>query len=390
MKNKAVVVGGSSGVGLVAASLMVDQGWKVIIVDKTPPLNESLEQSDDIEYKYCDLLEYDKNLFGAFSNEDDVKCLLITAGIGKVCSFEYLHISEIENTVTVNTTATLKIINQFYSRINSDNDFYCGIISSIAGHVSSPLFATYAATKAALSRFIESVNIELEYKGLTNRILDISPGNIKGTRFYGADGIDEDSILPIAEDILASLKNKDTLLIPDYDKTYKSVLNRYKMNPHKFGLQSMEYKQDSGRAVEHHTARVGYLSGTFDLFHIGHLNLLKRAKRSCDYLVVGVHSSGAWKGKETFIPLNERKEILKALRFVDEVIDAPDEDSDAWNLVKYNYLFVGSDYRGTERFERYEKVLGKKGVKIIYFPYTTTTSSTQLRQAIRDVANNKV
>lgn len=388
MKKKALIVGGSSGVGLITASLMSNRGWKVIIIDKEPPIKECLSQNDDIEYKYCDLLDYNKELFSTFSNDEDVKCLLITAGIGKVCSFEYLHISEVEKTITINTVAALKIVSQFYDRINSSATFYCGIISSIAGHVSSPMFATYAASKAALSRFIESVNIELEYEGSLNRILDISPGNIKGTRFYGADSVDKSLILPIAEDILTSFKNRDTLLIPDYDETYKSVLNRYKKDPHKFGLQSMEYKKDSGRAIEHKTAKIGYLSGTFDLFHIGHLNLLRRAKKFCDYLVVGVHPSGEWKGKETFIPLNERKEILKALRFVDEVIDAPDEDSDAWDLVRYNYLFVGSDYQGTERFERYERELGEKGVKIVYFPYTTTTSSTQLRQAIKDASKN--
>ena len=126
---------------------------------------------------------------------------------------------------------------------------------------------------------------------------------------------------------------------------------------------------------------MGYLSGTFDLFHIGHLNLLKRAKAECDYLIVGVHRSGSWKGKETYIPFEERCKILESNRYVDRVVESPNEDSDAWNLFHYDKLFVGSDYEGTERFKRYEALLEGKA-QIIYFPYTKSTSSTQLRDAI--------
>ena len=99
----------------------------------------------------------------------------------------------------------------------------------------------------------------------------------------------------------------------------------------------------------------GYLSGTFDLFHIGHLNLLRRAKSFCDRLIVGVHESGARKGKATFIPLEERMKIVAACRYVDEVIPAPAEDSDAWESHHFQRLFVGSDYLGSERFQRYMK-----------------------------------
>lgn len=131
---------------------------------------------------------------------------------------------------------------------------------------------------------------------------------------------------------------------------------------------------------------VGYMSGTFDLFHIGHLNILRRAKANCDYLVVGVHPSGAHKGKQTYIPFDERKEIISELRCVDKVIDAPDEDIDCWEEIKFDRLFVGSDYIGTERFARYEKELNGKA-QIIYFPYTQGTSSTKLREAL-DVLRN--
>ena len=129
---------------------------------------------------------------------------------------------------------------------------------------------------------------------------------------------------------------------------------------------------------------IGYLSGTFDLFHVGHLNLLQRAKKQCDYLIVGVHDSGEWKGKETFIPLAERKQIVAACKYVDKVVDAEVEDSTAWEKLHFDRLFVGSDYQGTDRFKRYEAFFADKQVRIIYLPYTLSTSSTQIRQAIRD------
>ena len=127
---------------------------------------------------------------------------------------------------------------------------------------------------------------------------------------------------------------------------------------------------------------VGYLSGTFDLFHIGHLNLIRRAKEQCDHLIVGVHKSGSWKGKNSFIPYEERLAIIGSVRYVDQAVEAFTEDTDAYEVYKFDRLFVGSDYKGTERFAEYEKYFKDKGVEIIYFPYTQGTSSTQLRSRL--------
>ena len=128
---------------------------------------------------------------------------------------------------------------------------------------------------------------------------------------------------------------------------------------------------------------MGFLSGTFDLFHIGHLNLLRRAKQYCDYLIVGVHPpTSKHKNKPTFIPLEERMAIVGSIKYVDKVVETLDEDDEMYKLYPYDYLFVGSDYKGTERFNRYERELTPLGVKIIYFPYTQGTSSTQLRDAL--------
>ncbi len=179
-----------------------------------------------------------------------------------------------------------------------------------------------------LCRLVESVNIELEAAGAENRILNVTPGSFGGSRFYGGAN-DLQALDGLAREILSRLFDRETLFIPRYEETYRGVLERYRADPRRFGLDSCRYNLESGRVRRESRAVIGYLSGTFDLFHVGHLNLLRRAKQQCDYLIVGVHESGAWKGKETFIPFDERKQILAACRYVDEVVDACDEDSDA-------------------------------------------------------------
>lgn len=244
--------------------------------------------------------------------------------------------------------------------------------------------AVYSSAKSAICRFIESVNIELEYSGSPNRILNISPGSIAGTKFNDSNSPNDlTKTSELAGQIIDHLLKHDTLFIPQYEEIYKSVLERYHNDPHGFGLSSYEYKKKSGRVRTGRKIIIGYLSGTFDLFHIGHLNILRRAKSQCDYLIAGVHDNGKRKGKPTFVPLEERKIVVASCRYVDRVVDAEPEDSDAWPLYHYDKLFVGSDYKGSERFNRYEEYFRDKGVEIIYFPYTQTTSSSQIRQAIQ-------
>jgi glycerol-3-phosphate cytidylyltransferase len=283
--------------------------------------------------------------------------------------------------MNVNAVAVLKIIRMFYQRIKSQDNFYCGVMGSIAGLVSSPMFSVYAASKAAVCRFVESVNLELEAAGVANRILNVSPGSVKGTRFNGGDN-DLSQTEALAAQIVAHMQNRTQLFIPQYDEIYQGVLERYHADAHGFGLSSYQYKKDSGRAANGKQAVIGYLSGTFDLFHVGHLNLLRRAKEQCDYLIVGVHPDASHKGKETFIPFEERMAVVGGCRYVDQVVQSCLEDSDAWQQWHFDKLFVGSDYKGTERFNRYEAFFADKGVQIVYFPYTQSTNSTQIRKTV--------
>lgn len=377
---KAVVIGGSNGIGLAICYKLIGQGYYVEICDRIEPENGILP-IEKYNYNYCDLLDFNESLFYSLALDKDVEILMITAGIGRVADFQFHHTAEIEKILTIDLLSTIKIIRIFYDRILSLDSFYAGVMGSISGWMISPSTAVYSAAKAGVVRFIESVNIELEAYGCPNRILDVSPSAFKGTRFYG--GKNDFSITgTLAEVILKNLFGRSTLFIPQFDEIFKSVLERYHDDPHAYGLYSYQYKKNSGRLDNTRRVKIGYLSGTFDLFHVGHLNLLKRAKQQCDYLIVGVHDSGKWKGKETFIPLEERKAIVSACRYVDRVVDSCREDSEAWELLHYDRLFVGSDYKGTERFNRYEEYFKDKGVEIIYFPYTQSTSSTQIRNAI--------
>lgn len=376
---KALVVGGSNGVGLSIVNQLLQQKYeKIYIVDKEAPDNK---ESNIIEFIKFNLLSDDYSIFESF---DDIDTLIITAGFGRVSSFENLNEIEIINSFKVNTISVIRIINKFYKKLLSKENLYCAVMGSISGLVSSPLFSIYGSTKAAVCNFIESINIELEMKKSNNRILNVSPGSIKGTKFNNGNN-DINLTSELSKNILYHMFNREKIFIPDYEKVYKGVIERYKENPDSFGKQSYEYKVNSNRSVNEAQVKVGYLSGTFDLFHIGHLNLLRRAKEYCDYLVVGVHKDGSHKNKETYIPFKERVEIVKGIRYVDEVIESLPEDSSVYDLIKYKYLFVGSDYAGTERFKKYEEFFLDKNVDIIYLPYTKGTSSTQLRLAIDSI-----
>ena len=377
---KAVVVGGSNGIGLGISLALTDRGYFVELVDRSEPC-EGVLPDGKYRYHFCDLLYLDEDLFKELASDGDVEVLMVTAGIGRIADFQYHHIAEIKKMLTIDAVSTIQIFRLFYDRILSEERFYAGVMGSISGWMSTPSGSVYAAAKAAVIRFVESVNIELEEYGTPNRILDVSPSSFKGSGFYGGEN-DLSLLSPFAEEILGHLFAGDVKFIPQYEETFKGVLERYHNDPHEYGLHSFEYKKESGRLDNNDRVVIGYLSGTFDLFHIGHLNLLRRAKNQCDYLIVGVHGSGKWKGKETFIPLDERKAILAACKYVDRVVDSVPEDCDAWPLYHYHRLFVGSDYKGTERFQRYEEYFKDKDCEIVYFPYTKSTSSTQIRNAV--------
>ena len=130
---------------------------------------------------------------------------------------------------------------------------------------------------------------------------------------------------------------------------------------------------------------IGYTAGVYDLFHIGHLNLLKNAKGLCDKLIVGVTVDDLviYKGKYALIPFEDRAEIVRSVKYVDAVV--PQYDMDKVNMCKKlgaNILFVGDDWYDTDKWHQYEQELAKFNVKVIYFPYTKGISTTLINQTL--------
>lgn len=131
---------------------------------------------------------------------------------------------------------------------------------------------------------------------------------------------------------------------------------------------------------------VGYAPGAYDMFHVGHLNILRRAREHCDRLIAGVVTDEvlmAIKGQPPIIPLPERLDIVRNIRYVDDAVGDPFIDKfESWQRFRFDVLFKGDDWRGTEKGERLERLLADVGAEVVYFPYTMHTSSTKLRRVL--------
>lgn len=133
---------------------------------------------------------------------------------------------------------------------------------------------------------------------------------------------------------------------------------------------------------------IGYTQGTYDMFHIGHLNLIKNAKKHCDYLVVGINTDELvenYKNKRPIIPLAERAEIVRAIKYVDEVVVTDTLDKkEIWERVRFDEIYIGDDWKGNERWAKTEKEMESLGAKLVFLPYTKDTSSTMLREKLKN------
>ena len=133
---------------------------------------------------------------------------------------------------------------------------------------------------------------------------------------------------------------------------------------------------------------IGYTQGTFDMFHIGHLNLIRNAKMHCDYLIVGGNADAlveSYKHKKPIVPLEERAEIVRAIRYVDQVIITDTLDKrEIWNKIRFDEIYIGDDWKGNERWEKTGKQMEELGARLVYLPYTKDTSSTMLREKLKE------
>lgn len=243
MMKRMLVVGGANGIGLSIATEMAhrDTTEAVYIVDKAP-LQHQYAHPKISSFQF-DLTEKDYSFFDRF---EDIDSLMITAGFGRLALFKDVSEQYIIDSFNVNTIPVLRLIKRFYSRLEGKKDFYCGVMDSIAGWMSSPFFAVYGATKAALKVFIESVNVELEKNGSSNVILNVSPGSIKGTSFYAGQN-DLYALHDLTCEIIDHLEAKDDIFIPKYEEVFKDVLTRYHNDFRKEGAHSYDYKLNSNR-----------------------------------------------------------------------------------------------------------------------------------------------
>ena len=243
MIKRMLVVGGANGVGLAIAQEMAnrDNTERVYVVDKVP-LQERYTHQKIVSFQF-DLTSEDYSFFDRFN---DIDSLMITAGFGRLALFKDVPEQHIIDSFNVNTIPVLKLIKRFYGKLEGKEDFYCGVMGSIAGWMSSPFFAVYGASKAALKIFIESVNVELLKGGSKNVILNVSPGSIKGTNFYAGEN-DLSALHALTCEILQHLEAKDDVFIPKYEEVFKEVLKRYYDDFRKEGAHSYDYKAVTNR-----------------------------------------------------------------------------------------------------------------------------------------------
>lgn len=133
---------------------------------------------------------------------------------------------------------------------------------------------------------------------------------------------------------------------------------------------------------------IGYTTGVYDLFHIGHVNILRNAKSMCDKLIVGVTTDDLlweYKKRKPVIPFAERAEIVRNIRYVDAVVEQDTMDKfAAWEKLKFDLMIVGDDWHQTPKWQDFEKQFAEVGVRILYFPYTQGTSSTMINQILQE------
>lgn len=136
---------------------------------------------------------------------------------------------------------------------------------------------------------------------------------------------------------------------------------------------------------------IGYTTGVFDLFHVGHVRLLRKAKSLCDRLIVGVTNDElvSYKNKRSVISFEERLEIVQSCQYVDLAVEQATMDKmDAYNRYGFNIMFVGDDWYQTEKWKEFDKQFNEVGVKIVYFPYTKSTSSTLINETLKKIRSN--
>lgn len=169
------------------------------------------------------------------------RAVFYTAGMGKMDHFSNVDVSFIRSCYAINAEIPTIIIRNYFSQILHDDRFHMSCVTSIAGQVVSPLFSVYAASKAAISRLIESINVELQVAGRTNFITDFCPGHFSGSSFFGGE-TDLSALADTSRRLIGATFAGERMVIPKDEEIYRSVINEYHRDRDVFGMKSYEYK----------------------------------------------------------------------------------------------------------------------------------------------------
>ena len=234
---KIVVIGGTSGLGL-SLALELRNRFKnanILVVGRTKPIDLCTEFSLDFQKIDLSSSHYDWKFCS------DSNFIIYAAGVGRITPFDEIEEKDIDSTISINATNVIHLINSKKKELTSVNSCQISVITSVAGKIPSPLFALYAASKALVSNYILSINIELAKKGTKNRIIEIAPGYIEGTALYGKK-INLDKLTDVSVTILNEIDNKKKLIIPQNEKMYLEIIEKAHKDPIEFGKQSYDYK----------------------------------------------------------------------------------------------------------------------------------------------------
>lgn len=241
------IYGASHGLGLATAKHLANEGFTVELVGREFALAEEtfakeLIADGQVKFIRHDLLRDDlSDLFARVAGKP--RAVFYTAGIGRLEPFSDTESSYIRACYAINAEIPTMLIKKYYTDLCGEDSFHFGCVTSIAGQIVSPLFSVYAASKAAASRLIESVNIELKASGSGNRITDFCPGNFGGSSFSGGD-TDISKLAVLSSQLIEATFSNKVLFIPSYEEVYKSVIERYRDDSETFGLSSYEYKRE--------------------------------------------------------------------------------------------------------------------------------------------------
>ena len=234
---KIVIIGGTSGLGLSLAIKLRKKfnDSNILIIGRNKP--EELCYKHNFNFYEIDLSSPNNNWkFCQNSNY-----IIYAAGIGKISKFDEFEDEDINKTISINATNVIQLINSKKKELMSLDDCKISVVTSIASKIPSPLFAIYGATKALVSSYISSINIELLKNGSKNQIIEIAPGYIEGTSFYGKK-TDIKKINNISEKILDNIDKNKNFIIPENDKMYLEIIKKAQKNPQEFGSESYDYK----------------------------------------------------------------------------------------------------------------------------------------------------